>query len=37
MITIPQISITTVPGREHIIQDSINAYFGVDCVNKIEI
>ncbi len=37
MITIPQISITTVPGRENIIQDSINAYFGVDCVNTIEI
>ena len=37
MITIPQISITSLPGREHIIRDSINAYFGIDCVNTIEI
>ena len=37
MISIPQISITTLPGRENIIQESVNAYFGVDCVNTIEI
>ena len=37
MISIPQISITTLPGRENIIQESVNAYFGLDCVNTIEI
>jgi hypothetical protein len=36
MITIPQISISSMPGRENIIKESVNAYLGIDCVNAIE-
>jgi hypothetical protein len=36
MITIPQISISSMPGRENIIRESVNAYLGMDCVKTIE-
>ena len=37
MITIPQMSITSMPGRENIIKESVNAYLGIECVKTIEI
>jgi hypothetical protein len=36
MIIIPQISITSMPGRENVIKESVNDYLGIDCVQTIE-
>ena len=36
MIIIPQISITSMPGRENVIKASVNAYLDIDCVQTIE-